>query len=399
MPMPVQDLPFIDYDDPAYAVDPFGWLATHARSQKLVRSFRGVDVLDYKTCRSVLLNRDLGNGHLDLVELIGFPEDSVAMGFKRRALDGLNRGDQRTHLRRIMLSHFGPAQAEQLRDTISGVIGNLIDELPTAGQVELKYAFADRVPARVFCAWINAPMNDDRLVMELSETMLRIFERDPAVQPKIVESFERTFEYVRGYITARRAAPGDDILSALIRGQQEGVLSEQELEDCMVMMVEGSSDNTSHQIAIAVDRLTRIPGLWRQMGKEPQIIPDAIAELMRLWPRSISTTRTALVDTTLEGVAIPKGMNVFASFGAAHRNNEAFEDADIFKLGRDVPVQHMNFGGGIFSCLGQFVASIETEEAIAQLSQRFPNLTVTDVDRSFSAMFHSINHINVALDG
>ena len=116
----------------------------------------------------------------------------------------------------------------------------------------------------------------------------------------------------------------------------------------------------------------------------------AVRECMRMWPRSISTSRHALVDTELDGVAIPAGSTVFASFGAAQRQPDIFEDPHKFDMTRPEQPTHMNFGGGVFSCLGQFVASIEVEEAVEQTARRYPGLRITEAKRDFTAMFQSI---------
>ncbi|MGL3608076.1 cytochrome P450 [Rhizobium sp. G187] len=399
MAAPLSTLPFIDYDDTEYAQHPFEWLSEKANQSKMARSFRGVDLLDYNLCRQLFMNRDLGNGHLDLVELIGIPEHSQAMRFKRSALDGLNRGETRTRLRQTMLQLMGPSQADVLRASISRVVRDLIKDLPTDGVVDLRADFADLLPGRVFCSWLDVPMTDDRLIMEMSESTLSLFSRDPETSRKVVDGFDTIFAYVREKIAMRRTFLGEDLLSGFIRAQLNGAISEDELEIILVMLIEGSSDNTAHQVAIAVDRLTTIPGLWKRLGDQPELVPAAVRETMRLWPRSISTTRKALIDTEIDGFAIPQGTNVFACFGAAQRQADIFDDPHSFRLDRNGPQQHMNFGGGVFSCIGQFVAVIETEEAVAQLAQRFPQLRVTRQKREFTAMFHSVPELAVQLNG
>lgn len=393
----IEDLPFLDYADPAYAASPYEWLAEKAATHRIARSGRGVELLDYHLCRAFVLDRTMGTDHGNLVERMGIPE-SRALTFKRRMLLTQNRGEVRQRLRGALTGLIGPKEVEDLRPGISAVVAGLIDALPS-GKVDLKHAFADLVPAAVYCNWVDAPLSDARWVSEMSETVLAIFRRDPALTPGIVAAYDEMFAYAADRIAARRADMGDDFLSRLIRVQEEGGLSEGELEDFAVMLIEASTDNTAASIAIAIDRLAAEPGVWAAIAHDPALAGAAVREAMRLWPRSISTSRTALEDTAIEDIAIPKGATVFASFGAAHRQADVFDNPYKFDLTRRERPPHMNFGGGAFACLGQFVANIEVEEAIAQLAARHPELTVLKAERDYTPMFQSLKRLDVALTG
>jgi len=391
----ISDLPFIDYQDPAYAADPYLWLADRARRHSLARSERGVEILDYRMCRRFLMDRTFGTDHANLVERMGLPE-SRALDYKRRMLLTQNRNETRKRIRMTLTSLVGPQPAAAMRGEIAQVVSRLLDGLD-GERAELKADFADLVPAGVYCTWVDAPLSDARFVADHSEAVLAIFRRDPALTDSIVAAYDRLFAYARVQLEKRRADMGDDFLSRLIRIREAGDLSEPELEDFAVMLIEASTDNTSAQIAIAVDRLTRMPQVWQAIGRDAALAADAVREVMRLWPRSISTSRFALEDTMLGDVHIPHGTTAYASFGAAHRQPDVFDDPHRFDPARPDHPPHMNFGGGVFSCLGQFVASIELEEAVAQLAQRYPNLRVTDVQRDYTAMFQSIARLDVAM--
>lgn len=393
----VADLPFIDYDEPAYHEDPFGWLAEKAAKHDIARSFRGIELLDYDLCRRFFMNTELGTDHQNLIEKMGLPPDSQAMGYKRRMLLTQNRGETRKRLRNALSELIGPGEAEAMRGMIASTVADLISALPETGKADLKYDFAELVPAAVYCTWVDAPLSDARFVGELSEQVMQIFKRDPDLIPEIVEGYDILFDYVRKRYAARRGEPGDDFLSRLIRLHENGGLSAEELEDFGIMLIEASTDNTAHQIGITIDRLARIPGLWPRLKDDPDLVSGAVREAMRLWPRSISTSRHALADTEIGDVAIPKGSAVFASFGAVHRQADKFQSPDDFNPRRPQVPDHMNFGGGAFSCLGQFVARIEVEESITQLARKYPDLEILDAERRYTAMFQTVHRLNVAL--
>lgn len=391
----IAELPFLDYSDPAYQADPFGWLAKHGQAHDMARSDRGGEILEFKTCRKFLIDRAFGTDHANLVEKMGLPE-SRALTFKRGMLLTQNRTETRKRIRNTLTHLIGPQAAGPMRGEIASVIARLLDGLP-GGSVDLKRDFADLVPAGVYCAWVDAPLSDARFVADSSEAVLAIFRRDPSLTDGIVAAYDRLFDYARVQLARRRADMGDDFLSRLIGIRDAGGLSEGELEDFTVMLIEASTDNTAHQIAIAIDRLTAMPQIWRALARDATQAPAALREVMRMWPRSISTSRVALRDTALGEFEIPMGTTVFASFGAAHRQADIFDDPHRFDPTRPPRPTHMNFGGGVFSCLGQFVATIEVEEAVAQLARRYPGLTCTAVEREYTPMFQIVGSLHADL--
>ena len=391
----ISDLPFIDYSDPDYKSEPFRWLAEKARQFPMARSERGVEILEFQMCRRFLVDRSFGTDHGNLVEKMGLPPGR-ALDFKRRMILTQNRGETRKRLRGILTNLIGPAYAKAMRRDISGVVSDLLEGLPD-DVFDLKYGFTDLVPAGVYCTWVNTPLSDARFVADRSEDVLAIFRRDPDLTTSIVAAYDQLFGYVKTQLARRRENMGDDFLSRLIRVREAGNLSEDELEDFAVMLIEASTDNTSNQISIAIDRLTAMPDVWKEIGQDASLAAAAVRECMRLWPRSISTSRTALTDTEIDGVSIPANTSVFASFGAAHRQPDKFRDPHRFDLTRPAQPPHLNFGGGAFSCLGQFVATIEVEEAISQLARRNPHLSMRRVVRDFTAMFQTITVIEADL--
>jgi cytochrome P450 len=120
---------------------------------------------------------------------------------------------------------------------------------------------------------------------------------------------------------------------------------------------------------------------------------------MRYHPRSLSTSREALEDVEMDGVTIPRGTPVFANIGAAHWNPTYFPKPEVFDIHRPDKPTHLNFGGGIFSCIGRFAVTIEIEEVIAHMVTRFPAFRITRSAFTHSPMFTSVSALHGVLDG
>ena len=109
--------------------------------------------------------------------------------------------------------------------------------------------------------------------------------------------------------------------------------------------------------------------------------------------RSLSTSRETLEDVELEGFFIPKGEAIFPNIGAAHWNPNYFPNPENFDIYRPEKPAHLNFGGGIFSCIGRFAVTIEIEEVITFMTREFPNFKIKKSRFSHSPMFTSVEDL------
>ena len=141
------------------------------------------------------------------------------------------------------------------------------------------------------------------------------------------------------------------------------------------------------------------PDVWARLGQDPSLVPAAVREVMRFHPRSISTSREVMEDMEIEGTLLPKGTPVFANIGAAHWDARHYAAPDRFDIDRTDEPPHLNFGGGIFSCVGRYAVTMEVEEVISLLAQRHPNLRLDKTGFSHSPIFTSVSALEVTLNG
>ena len=392
------DLPEIDFDAADYQAAPLPTLAGYAEQFKLGRSKRGIEILDYDMCRDTILNRSFGTGHPKLMKVLGLPEGR-ALDYKRNSISFHNRGETRRRLRVPITTLMGPEGSERFRTDIKHVVNVTFDEIAKNSPINLITDLCDRIPSRVYCYWINAPMDDAEFVSRTSHIVQQVHTRDPKTTASVTKAFEELLDYVDQRIAIARRTPGDDLLSDLIRATDAGHLDDDELRNWVVKMAEANTDNSSHQIAIAVIELASRPDIWRALGEDPSLVPQALREVMRYHPRSLSTSRETLEDVEFDGVTIPKGEAVFANIGAAHWNPNYFPEPEKFNIYRPDRPAHLNFGGGIFSCIGRFAVTIEIEEVIAYMAVHFPDLQITKSAFAHSPMFTSVTELKAVLNG
>lgn len=390
-------LPELDFASADYAARPFQTLADWAKRWKIARSARGVELLDYDLCRKAIIDRRLGTGHPKLMDVLGLPEGRP-LDYKRNSISFFNRGDRRRDLRRPMTKLMSEDGVAAFRSDITATVRRVLDAVPTDCTVDLISALCDPIPSAVYCYWIGAPFEDAEFVARTSHTVQQVHTRNPDHTPAIVAAFEALIDYADKHIAARRDHQGDDLLSDMIRAEEAGQLSAHDLRNWVIKLAEANTDNSSHQIALAIVELASRPDVWARLHDDPALVPQAVREVMRYHPRTISTSREVLEDCEIAGVRLPAGTPIFANIGATHWDHRYYANPDAFDIDRTDEPPHLNFGGGIFSCIGRFAVTVEVEDVIRLLSTRHPNLQIGEVGFAHSPMFSLVTKLTARLD-
>jgi cytochrome P450 len=183
--------------------------------------------------------------------------------------------------------------------------------------------------------------------------------------------------YLREVIAARRHAPGDDLISAMIQAQEErDALSDAELLSTSFLLLLAGHETTTNLIGNGTLALLRHPGELARLRGEPELLEGAIEELLRFDSPVQATARIPLEDVSIGGHSVPKESLVMTVLGAANRDPAVFEAPDRLDLGRGEVRQHLSFGFGTHFCLGAGLARLEARIAFRGLLERFPHLAL-----------------------
>ena len=183
--------------------------------------------------------------------------------------------------------------------------------------------------------------------------------------------------YIRDVARARRAAPADDVLSAIVAHQDGALgLSDREVFQFVSLLLVAGTETTTNLIGNAVHALLRHPELAERLAADPALVPQAVEETLR-WDAPIQMIfRNAVQDATVAGQRIQKGDNLALLIGSANRDERRFPDPDRFDLDRDTQ-GILSFGFGKHFCLGASLARLEARVALEALAPRLPGLRLT----------------------
>ena len=338
-----------------------------------VRSARGLEVLRYRPALETLEHKQLEKGasfqrRLDELGIVEGEERAV---WERMLVT--SEGERRRHLRVPFTGLLRGPHIARLRHDIRRIIDDALDEIGDGADADLMQGLAWKVPSRVYCHLVSAPLEHAQHAAHLSDsTLAPILTGDRSRRQESIDAFSETYAFVQRHLAERRRAGlGDDFTSIMIRQQMEGRQSEEELVFEGIALLQASIDNTVHQIGMVLGTLLESPERWRALCADPGLIPAGVEEAMRLTPRFGTIFRHAPAETALGDIPVPADSWVFVSVRSANMDPEQFPEPEAFRFDRGTK-RALQFGGGPYSCLGQALARTECQEVVAALSGRFP---------------------------
>jgi cytochrome P450 len=298
----------------------------------------------------------------------GRPRPSEATGVYAHML----HADPPDHarLRRLVQQAFTPRRAA-LRPRAEEIAAGLLDAMAAApgGVTDLLGAYARPLPIAVLCELLAIP-EADRAWIAAAVAAYDDRAQHQRVEPELAAYFAEL-------IVTRRSEPGDDLVSALVRGSgAAGGLTGDELISTVFLLVMAGFDTTVNLIASGTLALLTHPGEMTRLRADPSLLPAAVEELLRFTsPVNHANDRFTTEHVPVGDVVIPAGEWVFPAISSANRDPAQFPDPDRLDLGRDTS-GHVAFGHGIHHCLGAPLARMEAEVAIGALLARFPDLSL-----------------------
>jgi cytochrome P450 len=243
----------------------------------------------------------------------------------------------------------------------------------------------------VICDLLGVPTDMAQQLLAWSHDMVAMYQarRDRAVEDRAAKATVDFSSFMRGYIGQRRKAPKDDLLSELIKAEEQGAkLTEDELVTTAILLLNAGHEATVHALGNGIKCLL-------EQNIRDGIDENCVEETLRYDPPLHLFTRYALEDLEYAGIRLRKGESVGLMLGAANRDPARFPEPDRFIRGRD-PNPQVSFGAGIHFCIGAPLARLEMQIAMPLLFQRLPRLALAERPAYRNAYhFHGLESLRV----
>ncbi|GGK82411.1 cytochrome P450 [Ornithinimicrobium pekingense] len=361
---------FLDLADPAFDVTSAE--VRRAREESFwARTSYGYAVLRHAEVTALLKDRRFRQGNARWPAQNGITSGMFSDWWQKVLLS--LEGADHLRLRRLLNPAFKQGAVTPMVPGFTELAHELVDAFSERGTVELIGEFAEPYASRVLCRLIGLPEGEWAQVAHWADDLGKSFGvRVKEDLPRIERALEGLYGYCDEVVRDRTAAPRDDLVSDLVRSQQEGRLSAEELSVALVFLVFAGMETTRNQIGLAVQTLLASPDQWRLLAQRPDLGRNAVEEVMRVNPTVTWITREALEDVDLgDGLELREGDIVQVLSHAAGTDPRAQPDPSF-----DITVEHpahMGFGGGVHHCLGHWVARMDMAVALPVLAARMPD--------------------------
>lgn len=345
-------------------------------------------VNSHSAIKEILMDEEHFSANLMLSTMSKWPEDVAreltATMPDRPMLKDLD-GEAHDKARRFLRFAFTPRRLEWIREYVERIAEDCLDSLfaDGDGSGDIVRRFTDVAPMRVLMKFLGIPdemgpqihawshNRENMLQGNLTEEELRA-----GVQP-----LKDYYAYARQRIEELEANPGDDYMSEVIQlwkdEQPENVVWDDVLNILMSLMNAGHA-TTTDLMGNGLWALMTHREQWDKLCADPELVSDAVEEMLR-WDTSVPAwRRLAISDVEIEGHHIPAGSKMFLLLGSGNHDESVVSDGDSFDIERSDGRHYVTFSAGAHYCLGQSLAKLELNTFFGRLARRYPNLQLRE---------------------
>jgi cytochrome P450 len=240
------------------------------------------------------------------------------------------------------------------------------------GEAEIMADFAVPFPGLVFFEQVLGAPTDELEHVNRTATGAT----DPG-NPDSRSCWVALNEWITDLMARRRHDRREDVVEAILTAQIEGrPIRDDEVQGLILLLILGGLDTTAGVIGQSVIRFCAQPEILEALRRQPELVPSAVEELLRLETSFVGIGRTVRHATEVHGRAMAAGDKVFLAWAAANRDPDEFDDADAFRIDR-TPNRHVAFGAGPHRCAGSHLARQNLQIAIGELVRRLPDLALS----------------------
>ena len=304
---------------------------------------------------------------------------------------------EHTRYRKLVNKAFSPKRVAEMDADIERIVNEIIDTFIDKGEVEFLSEFGQLLPLIVIAEQLGVPVEDRKKFRKWSDSFIAQLGlmADPERQREAMRDIVEFQHYFAAILEEKKKNPTDDIISDLAHvtledeGDPRGLDTPEALSIIQQLLVAGN-ETTAKAMTEAMYLLISHPDQMQAVQNDFDLIPNMLEETLRMLTPTNNMYRVATEDTELGGVKIPKGSMLMVKYGAANRDTDQFAEGEEFDVRRDNARNHLAFGMGVHTCLGNSLARQEMKYAFRALLTRMKNWRFVDGKNDFR---HSPNFL------
>jgi cytochrome P450 len=272
--------------------------------------------------------------------------------------------------KRLTASYFTPAAVAEYEEGTRRLVTRLIDAFADRGECDFMSEFARPFPGLAFFDLVLHAPSD-----QVAEINAMSMAASMPTNPDRGKAWKGMYDWIVDFVARRRGSePRGDVVDAILAGEIEGrPITEEEIIGMIQLLILGGLDTTAGALGQFMIRFCREPDIPELIRTKPDLIPDAVEELLRLEGPFVAIARTAMAGVEIGGCPIQQGDKVLIYWSSANRDEDEFADAQRFVVDRERN-RHIAFGAGPHRCTGSNLARLNLRIALHEVVQRLGDI-------------------------
>ena len=295
-----------------------------------------------------------------------------------------------TEQRKVVAPMFTASHLANFEELIRNRTQKVLDELPDGESFNWVNKVSIELTSRMLATLFDVPQEDRLKLIHWSDTVERITDPDFFETPE--EGFQelwKCFEYFNGIWEERKAKGGDgnDLISMLARGETTKNMTPNEFLGNIILLIVAGNDTTRNSMSAGIKGFNQYPDQLIKVHSNKDLLNNMVSEIIR-WQSPVGhMCRTAMEDVQIQGKTIKKWEKVAIWYTSGNRDDNKFEDPDVFDIEREDARQHLSFGFGIHRCLGNTLADLQLKILWEEILERFTHIEITGETKYLNSSF------------
>jgi cytochrome P450 len=308
---------------------------------------------------------------------------------------------QHTGQRRTVAPKFTPTAITDMEAEIRARTGELLDSLPRGEVFDWVDTVSIELTTGMLAILFGFPWEDRRLLTFWSDwsgdTELATVRELDELRWGILQEMAAYFQSLWIERTMDKE-PGNDLISMMLHSPAMNQMRPEEFMGNLVLLIVGGNDTTRNTMSGIIHSLDKFPDQRKLYEENPDLIPNAVQEILRMQVPLAHMRRTCTEDTEVFGQTIKKGDKVVLWYISANRDEEVFENPDKLDITRENARRHLAFGYGIHRCVGARLAELQLRVLLEEMHKRRMRVHVAgDVERVRANFVHGFRKLEVEI--
>jgi cytochrome P450 len=288
---------------------------------------------------------------------------------------------QHQRLRRVVNAVFQPKRIAQMADLMEDIIHDLLADVKRGDTVDVMQTLTKPLTNRLLLGGLLGIAEEDRHIMLDLIAASRFLDNLRPGEAKPAEYLERWqagVDYCNERVARAKVEPGEDIISLIAMANEEGGLTDQEMMAMVVLLYIGGNTSVPTAAGTSLISMAQHREVAERVRQDPVVAKNVLEESLRLNPSVLCVMRFAVEDVVIGGSTIPADMPVYTLLSSACHDPDMFPDPYRFDIDRDNTKNHVVFGYGIHTCIGNAITRTTVPMLINEIVNRYPDLSCPD---------------------